>query len=322
MKSQKPWTIAAKGGELEIRLFKMIGEDLWTGGGTTAKQFSDDLKTAGNVRKIRLKISSVGGNIFDGLAIYSELLSHPAEVTCEVIFAASIASVIAMAASKISISRTGFFMIHNPSTVIGGDANALTKMADTLSKVKNSMISAYRRHSTKSVAEIGAMMDSETWLDSKESVAVGFADDIVATDDDDAQAAASSDISRFFQRTPPQIAVRFSGAGDDGDERRRRIQRHRTLELHQMDFDDFRRHTIAMREIEISKMRAEGTPEAERRRKLAQHAAELRPGGPIARITDPDPDTVRRRTMAARTRELGRMREREPAPNFRVVPFF
>jgi len=122
---------------------------------------------------------------------------------------------------------------------------------------------------------------------------------------------------------PRAIAARFSSApNDDGSERRRRTSRLRTLELHEAEIADSRRHVLEMNEIELSRMRAADTQEAQRRRKLTEHASELRAGGWIARIVDPTPEELRRRKMAARARELRRMEQREPAPSFNVVARF
>src|SRR2546423_7076685 len=101
----------------------MIGEDFWTGEGTTAKAFAEDLKAAGKVSKIHLRGNSPGGSVFDGIAIYNTLLSHGAVVTAQVDgLAASIASVIVMAASEISMGDNAMMMIHNPFTAISGDS--------------------------------------------------------------------------------------------------------------------------------------------------------------------------------------------------------
>ncbi len=327
MKNQRPWTISAKSSSaLEIAIMDVIGEDFWSGGGITASQFAEDLKAAGaGIRSIHLKVSSPGGNVWDGLAIFNTLLNHGAKVTAEVVgLAASISSVIICAASTIEMNHGSALMIHNPAALLSGDANELRKVAETLDKVKASMVSAYRRHTFKSVAEIGAIMDQETWYTPAEAKAAGFVEKITEDDDDDADdVAARFDLSHFH-RVPVQIAARYSPRGrfsadDDGAVRRERISRHRTLELHEMDINDSRRHAMAMNEIEISKMRAQDTPAACRRRTMAQHAAELAPGGWIGRLRDPDPDTVRRRTMAAHARELRAMAQREPAPTFNIV---
>ena len=179
--------------------------------------------------------------MFDGLAIYNTLLGHGARVTATVDgLAASIASVIVMAASEISMGDNAMLMIHNPSTLITGDSNEMRKMADTMDKVKSSMITAYRRHSSLSVENIGALMDAETWMTATEAVdKYGFAEEVIepSEDDDDLAAAVRTPIFARFRRVPPriaQIAARYAPRDDDDDERRRRTLRLRTLELHEM----------------------------------------------------------------------------------------
>ena len=212
MKNQhhKPWIITAKaGGALDILLYDVIGEDMF-GEGTTAKSFAEDLKAAGSISKIHLRVNSPGGNVFDGIAIYNMLLSSGARVTAQVDgIAASIASVILMAASEVSMNESAMLMIHNPHfTIAGGDQNDLRKMADTLNKVKSSMIAAYRRHSTQSAEQIGALMDAETWMSAAEAKANGF---IQVVTDEDGEVAANFDLS-MFQKVPAQIAARMAGS--------------------------------------------------------------------------------------------------------------
>jgi ATP-dependent Clp protease, protease subunit len=206
-KAAKPWVMNAKAGELEILLYEMIGQDYWTGEGTTAKQFAEDLEAAGKISKIHLRVNSPGGSVFDGLAIYNTLLSHGAKVTAQVDgLAASIASVIIMAASEISMGDNAMLMIHNPWTSVQGDSNDMRKMAETMDKVKVSMVTAYRRHTKKTVDEVGAIMDEETWMTADEAVSEGFAESV--TKPEDADLAANFDLSRFHN-VPPQIAAQF-----------------------------------------------------------------------------------------------------------------
>jgi ATP-dependent Clp protease, protease subunit len=208
--NSKPWTFKAQaGGELEILLYEEIGQDFWTGEGTTAKSFAEDLKAAGNVLRIHLRVNSPGGNVFDGLAIYNTLLSHGATITAQVDgLAASIASVILMSASRITMGASSLLMIHQPYSAISGNADEHRKMAETLDLVAGSMIKAYRRHSKKTKPEIEAMMTAETWLDADQAIDAGFADE-VSEDDDDADVAARVDLSKF-RRVPQQIAARFA----------------------------------------------------------------------------------------------------------------
>jgi ATP-dependent Clp protease protease subunit len=91
-------------------------------GGMSAKTFVTELQKLGKVDVINLHINSPGGSVFDGVAIYNSLKSHPARIEVDVdALAASIASVIAMAGDEIRIAENAMMMIHDPTGVaIGG----------------------------------------------------------------------------------------------------------------------------------------------------------------------------------------------------------
>lgn len=205
---KKPWSISAKAGDaIEILLYDQIGQDFWSGDGTTAKQFAEDLKAAGSVSQIHLRINSPGGDVFDGLVIYNTLLNHGAKITATVDgLAASIASVIAMAASELSMAENALMMIHNPYSLVMGDSSEMRKLADTMDKIKGSSISAYKRHAKSlSDAEIAQLMDEETWMSADEAISKGFADKTVAQP----AIAASYDLSKF-KHAPQQLIQKLT----------------------------------------------------------------------------------------------------------------
>jgi ATP-dependent Clp protease protease subunit len=206
----RPWTINARAGdEIEILLYSEIGDSFFEEG-TTAKQFDADLKAAGSVSRIHLRVNSGGGDVFQGLAIFNTLLQHPATVIAQVDgLAASIASVIIMAASEITMGENTFLMVHNPATVVAGDARDFRAIADTLDKVKASMVTAYKRHTPLSAQKIGALLDAETWMTAEEAVDNGFAEKVMTPEGDEADIAAHIDLSRF-KHVPQPIAARFA----------------------------------------------------------------------------------------------------------------
>ena len=320
---------AKAGGKLEILLYEMIGMDFWTGEGTTAKAFAEDLKAAGDaIREIHLRVNSPGGNVFDGIAIFNTLLSHGAKVTAQVDgLAASIASVIVMAASEISMGDNAMMMIHNPATMVGGDSNAMRKMADTMDKVKTSMITAYRRHTKLSVDEVDALMDEETWMTAQETVEKGFAETVTTPEGDAADVAANFDLSKF-RRVPRQIAAVFGRSRPDPLAQQRRI-----LARHETELDQMRRNTLAIHALQIGNMmRAAAIPEdpdQRRRRVLRERDRELRAWGVGEFVRESyysdgylrthlveaiDRSDERRRILAARDRELAG----PPPPGFNV----
>ncbi|HBH8436753.1 peptidase [Klebsiella pneumoniae subsp. pneumoniae] len=171
------YTIKALGvrGAAEISIYEEIG-----GFGITAKQFAEDLKALGDVSHIDLRIHSPGGDVFEGIAIYNLLRNHPAEITVYIDgVAASMASVVAMAGDRVVMPENAMMMIHKPWGISGGNAGDMRDYADLLDKVETVLIPAYARKTGKSAQEITAMLEDETWMDGKECLKHGFADELL-----------------------------------------------------------------------------------------------------------------------------------------------
>lgn len=145
----------------------------------TPKGFRKDLDALGEIDEIKVYINSPGGDTFAGQAIHSVLVRHPAPVTVYVDgIAASAASLVAMAGDRIIMPSNAMLMIHNPFTVIRGNAAEFRKMADTLDSVREAMVGAYKRKSSLKDDEIRSMLDDETWMTADEAVEMGFADEV------------------------------------------------------------------------------------------------------------------------------------------------
>jgi ATP-dependent protease ClpP protease subunit len=168
-----------KGALAEVFLYGEIGPSFW-GEGVTAKQFADDLRAAGSAGLIDVRINSMGGDVFDGLTIYSLLNQHPAKVVVHIDgMAASIASVIAMAGDEIEIAEPATMMVHNAWGGVVGSAPDLRAYADRLDMASASIRDVYVARTGRSVGEVSALMDAETWMTGPEAVASGFATRIV-----------------------------------------------------------------------------------------------------------------------------------------------
>lgn len=162
-------------GTAEISIYEEIG-----GFGITAKQFTEDLKVLGDVSHINLRIHSPGGDVFEGIAIYNLLRNHPADITVYIDgVAASMASVVAMAGDRVVMPENAMMMIHKPWGISGGNAGDMRDYADLLDKVETVLIPAYARKTGKSAQEIATMLEDETWMDGKECLKHGFADELL-----------------------------------------------------------------------------------------------------------------------------------------------
>ena len=174
----KWYEIRNKAEKAEIWIYDQIGEDFWTGGGTTAKAFQKEL-SAVTASQIDLHINSPGGEVFDGITIYNLLKQHPATITTYIDgIAASIASVIALVGDKVVMAENALYMMHNPSGMVIGNANDMRSMADVLDKVRGSMLTVYSGKSGKEDQAIVSMLDAETWMNADEALEAGFIDEI------------------------------------------------------------------------------------------------------------------------------------------------
>lgn len=172
--------------------------------GITARDFISELKAVGPVKQINLSIHSPGGEVLDGLAIYNVLNRHPAHITATVEgIAASMASVIAMAADELRMPKNAFLMIHNPWGVAIGDADDMLGTAELLNKMRDTAVNAYENRTGLDRADIIAMMDAETWLNGDEAHMRGFVDTVL---DDVAMAAVAFDTRRFI-RMPSALST-------------------------------------------------------------------------------------------------------------------
>lgn len=144
-----------------------------------------------------MNINSPGGDVFDGIAIYNDLLAHKASVVVRVTgLAASAASIIAMAGDTVQIAENAFFMIHNAWSVAVGDARAMTKRANLLKKIDAELVETYAARTGGDTDEIRTQMDDETWLNADEAIEQGFADETF-TADEKADAKASFDLAPY-----------------------------------------------------------------------------------------------------------------------------
>ena len=108
------------------------------------------------------------------------LMDYKGNVTVKIDgIAASAASVIAMAGTQVLMAPTALMMIHNPMTVAFGDHEDMQKAIDMLEEVKESIINAYEIKTNQSRAKLSHLMDSETWMNAKKAIELGFADDIL-----------------------------------------------------------------------------------------------------------------------------------------------
>ena len=155
-----------------------IAEESWFDDEITPQLFKNELMSgSGN---ITVWINSPGGDCVAAAQIYNMLMDYKGNVTVKIDgIAASAASVIAMAGTKVLMSPVSMMMIHNPMTVAFGDSGEMQKAIEMLGSVKDSIINAYEIKTGLSRAKLSHLMDAETWMDATKAVELGFADGIL-----------------------------------------------------------------------------------------------------------------------------------------------
>ena len=155
-----------------------IAQDSWFDDDITPRKFKDELNSGDG--DIAVWLNSPGGDVFAASQIYTMLKEYKGKVTVKIDgLAASAASVIAMAGDEIVMSPVAMMMIHNPATVIFGEAADLQSGIKMLSEVKESIINAYEQRTGLPRGKISNMMDAETWFSAQKAVELGFADQIL-----------------------------------------------------------------------------------------------------------------------------------------------
>lgn len=176
----------AAAGTAEVYLYGEIGP--W---GVSASAFGKDLReTAKGMQHVVLRLSSPGGSIVDGLAIYNMIRDLKIKTTCVIdALAASMGSIIALACDAVQMRDNALYMIHNPWTWAAGDAEQLRKQADLLDKNRDNMVAIYARKSGKDADDIKQLMADETWYEASAAKEAGFVDEVIEALDVEARAS-------------------------------------------------------------------------------------------------------------------------------------
>ncbi len=152
----------------------------------SAQDFTRDLAAIDG--DIELHISSPGGDIYDGLTIYAQLMQRSGTVAVIVDgLAASAASFIAQAASPglLSMAPHSEMMIHDGYALTIGSAADMREMADRLDKASDNIAGIYADRTGKPANFWRDEMRREAWYSDSEAVGVGLADKILGQDPKD-----------------------------------------------------------------------------------------------------------------------------------------
>ena len=158
-----------------LELYGTIASESWFDDDVTPQMFKDELFAGDG--DVVIYLNSPGGDCIAASQIYTMLMDYRGNITVKIDgIAASAASVIAMAGTEVLMAPTSLMMIHNPMTAAFGSREKMEKAIEMLEEVKESIINAYEIKTNLSRARISHLMDSETWMNAKRAIELGFAD--------------------------------------------------------------------------------------------------------------------------------------------------
>jgi len=180
--------------------------------GITAADFVQELQSI-QQPIINLHLNTPGGDVFDGIAIFTALKNSPAQVNIYVdALAASIGSVIAMAGDRIVMAKHSRMMIHEAFGLAIGNADDMRKMSQRLDSTSDIIASIYADRAGGDQAAWRQRMKDETWFTDQQAVDAGLADEVGSPSSTASQQAARFDLS-IFQHPPTKQAASLQNAG-------------------------------------------------------------------------------------------------------------
>ena len=217
MKKYFQLTTSEDGTTADLDIYGDICARWWDDDAMSAPKLSKMLDELGDVSQINVHINSYGGEVAEGLAIYSALRRHKARVrtTCDG-FACSIASVIFMAGDERLMSDASLLMIHNAWTSAWGvNAADLRKLADDMDTITSASKSAYMARVSITEDELTELMDAETWISPADAVDMGFATAIETFESGDKASQGARD--SLMALVMASVEHRAAAKDDDDD---------------------------------------------------------------------------------------------------------
>lgn len=206
------YSIQAAGEEgakpIEVYIYGEIG--FW---GVTSGDFIRDLKAVDDgVSEVHVHFDTIGGDLFDGIAIHNALRALGERCTGQIDGACfSAGSVAVCGAHKVRMADNAMFMIHNPWTYMAGDSTELRQMADMMDKASEGIVASYQHRALNiDDAELRRMINDTTWLTASEAKTHGFVDEVFGEVSPLVNNAALGKILNRY-RNVPEAALRLVG---------------------------------------------------------------------------------------------------------------
>ena len=154
----------------------------------------------GNYENLNIRINSIGGDVYPGIAIFNAIRRCRNNVTIYIDgIAASIAGVIALCGKRVEMSRYARMMLHNVSGGCYGNKKDLQDMISTIDSLEDTIAEIIGGRCGKDKEEVKSTYFDGTdhWLKADEALQLGLIDaiyDVEAVPDE----STPDDIYRIF----------------------------------------------------------------------------------------------------------------------------
>ncbi len=163
-------------------------------------EFLEDLKAIAGVRKLTIRLDSLGGDAYASLLIHNRLRELKAKKTVQVDgVAMSGGSIIMCAGDTVRVNPGSLIMVHKCLALLFGMYNEddLNKIVSSNQAVDKALATVYSKKTGMTEDEVLAMMADETYMTGEEAMEKGFADELIENEDAPA-IAASADHNTLF----------------------------------------------------------------------------------------------------------------------------
>lgn len=167
-------------GQYQIELIGSIGT---LPGQVSAALFIDRLRIAEAMSNdIAIRVHTLGGDVAEGIAIFTALKNSPATTTIYIDgVAASMGAYIVMAGSQIKMSRFARFMTHCVSGAVSGQEDALRRAADVFKGYNDTfaqMIAERTGITPQQAKAIYLQPNVDKWMTAQQALEAGLVDEI------------------------------------------------------------------------------------------------------------------------------------------------
>ena len=197
----------------ELFIYEQIGFDWMSGEGVSALQFTEQLRNLDS-KTLTVRINSPGGDVFDGITMYNQLVAHQADVRVIIDgIAASAASIVAMAGDKISMAEASQMMIHDAWTIAAGNEAVMREIAEVLERIDGQIAGIYATRTGRRASTWCEIMNKDSYFTPEEAVEAKLADEVLKSNKRRPKANEKSTLVRAKGSQLPLIRTKLRGVG-------------------------------------------------------------------------------------------------------------